>query len=116
MGHAHHSLPLIYVEEARAAYWRDVAGSDGLLAIDYVLAEITVRFHRRITFPGQLDVAVRVSRMGGKSFTMEFEIRSADGALLASGSTVQVAYDYAAAASKPVAREIRERIEVYERG
>ncbi len=33
MGHAHHSLPLIYFEEARAAYWRDVVGQGGLTGI-----------------------------------------------------------------------------------
>jgi len=59
MGHAHHSLPLIYLEEARAAYWRSVVGRDGLDAIDYVMAEITVRFHRRIEFPMRLEVALR---------------------------------------------------------
>jgi acyl-CoA thioester hydrolase len=114
MGHAHHSLPLIYVEEARAAYWRDVAGRLSLDAIDYVLAEVTVRYHRRITFPDRLDVALRVSRMGTKSFIMEFEVRSGGGVLLASGTTVQVAYDYAADASKPIAPDVRARIEAHE--
>jgi acyl-CoA thioester hydrolase len=114
MGHAHHSLALIYVEEARAAYWREVGGRATVDDIDYVLAEVAVRYHRRITYPDRLDVAVRVSRIGGKSFTMEFEIRSVDGALLAAGTTVQVAYDYAAGASKSVAAELRARIEAYE--
>jgi acyl-CoA thioester hydrolase len=27
MGHAHHTLPLIYLEEARAAFWRELKGS-----------------------------------------------------------------------------------------
>jgi acyl-CoA thioester hydrolase len=114
MGHAHHSLALIYVEEARAAYWRDVAGRQGIDAIDYVLAEVTVRYHRRITFPDRLDVALRVSRLGGKSFTMEYEVRSADGSLLASATTTQVAYDYAAGASKPLDPAVRARIEAFE--
>jgi acyl-CoA thioester hydrolase len=114
MGHAHHSLALIYVEEARAAYWRDVAGREGVDAIDYVLAEVTVRYHRRITFPDRLDVGLRVSRLGGKSFTMEYEVRSADGSLLASATTTQVAYDYAAAASKPLDTAVRARIEAFE--
>jgi acyl-CoA thioester hydrolase len=114
MGHAHHSLALIYVEEARAAYWRDVAGREGVDAIDYVLAEVTVRYHRRITFPDRLDVGLRVSRLGGKSFTMEYEVRSADGSLLASATTIQVAYDYTAGASKALDAAVRARIEAFE--
>jgi len=114
MGHAHHSLPLIYLEEARAAYWRSVVGRDGLDAIDYVMAEITVRFHRRIEFPMRLEVALRTSRVGGKSFEQEFEVRSVNGELLSSGRTVSVMYDYAAYSSKPVPDEVRARIVRYE--
>ena len=113
MGHAHHSLPLIYAEEARAAFWRELTGHDGLEGIDYVLAEVTVRFHEPVFFPQRLDVGLRVSHVGGKSFGMEFEIRGADGRLFSSGRTVQVMYDYATRASKAVPPEVRGRLESY---
>ncbi|HEX6132962.1 MAG TPA: thioesterase family protein [Longimicrobiales bacterium] len=102
MGHAHHTLPLIYLEEARAAFWRMLKGSAALDVIDYVMAEVTVRFHGRIRFPSDVLVGLAVRRVGGKSFTTDFEIRSETGALLAEGSAVQVAYDYAAERSKPI--------------
>jgi len=114
MGHAHHTLPLVYLEEARAAYWRDVARQDGIGGIDYVMAEVTVRFHQRIEYPGRLDIGLRVSRIGTKSFEMEFEIRNPAGEPVASGRTVQVMYDYAAAGSKTVPAELRQRIEAFE--
>ncbi len=114
MGHAHHTLPLIYLEEARAAYWREVAGRDTLDDIDYVMAEVTVRFHGRIEYPSRLQVGVRVSRIGTKSFEMEFEIRSSDGERKASGRTVQVMYDYAAGTAKAIPPALRSRIEAYE--
>ncbi|HEX7051582.1 MAG TPA: thioesterase family protein [Longimicrobiales bacterium] len=116
MGHAHHSLALVYFEEARAAYWRDVAGQEGLDGIDYTIAEVALRYHARIRFPARLTVALRVSRLGAKSFTMEYELRSAEGTLLASGRTVQVMYDYAAGTSKPIPPEVRRRIEAFEGG
>lgn len=114
MGHAHHTLPLIYLEEARAAYWREVAGREAVTDIDYVMAEVTVRFHGRIEYPSQLAVGLRVSRIGTKSFDMEFEIRSSDGELKASGRTVQVMYDYGNGKAKEVPTEIRSRIVAYE--
>ncbi|MCI0434966.1 MAG: acyl-CoA thioesterase [Gemmatimonadetes bacterium] len=117
MGHAHHTLPLVYLEEARAAYWREVVGRDGLQAIDYVMAEITVRFHQRIEYPMRLDVLLRTSRIGGKSFEQEFEVRSAESqALLSSGKSVSVMYDYPAGSSIAVPDDVRERIERYEHG
>lgn len=116
MGHAHHTLPLVYLEEARAAYWREVAGRQGLRDIDYVMAEVTVRFHRRIEWPGRLDVGLRVSRLGEKSFEMEFEILDEEGVPVSSGRTVQVFYDYDEGESRPLPDELRTRIEAFERG
>jgi acyl-CoA thioester hydrolase len=114
MGHAHHAMPLIYLEEARAAYWREVVGRSDLGSIDYVMAEVTVRFHARIEFPARLTVGLRTSRIGAKSFLQEFEVRSPDGVLLASGRTTQVMYDYAASTSKPMPPALRSRIESFE--
>ena len=102
MGHAHHTLPLIYLEEARAAFWRELKGTDSLDAIDYVMAEITLRLHARIHFPSSVTVGLAVRRVGSKSFTLVFEIRNDAGGLLASGSAVQVSYDYDRSAAQPI--------------
>ncbi|MEX2282106.1 MAG: thioesterase family protein [Gemmatimonadota bacterium] len=114
MGHAHHSLPLVYMEEARAAYWRDIAGKDGLDQIDYVIGSFSLRFIQRIHFPGVVRVGLRVSRLGKSSFSMEYELRAENGELLATGESAQVMYDYAAGASKPIPADLRNRIEGYE--
>src|SRR5688572_5069403 len=90
MGHAHHSLPLVYIEEARAEYWRQVVGSSGLDAIDYVIAQVTLRFLQRIHYPCTLRIGVRVSRLGTSSFTMGYELRDESGELLVTAETVQV--------------------------
>ncbi len=110
-GHAHHSVALMYFEEARSAYWRDVVGREGLEDIDYVLAEAEIRWHRRVLWPQDLSVAVRVTRLGRKHFDMEYEVRGGDGELLVSGRTLQVMYDYEAGGSKPLPEEVRSAIE-----
>lgn len=102
MGHAHHTLPLIYLEEARAAFWRELKGNASIDGIDYVMAEITLRFHARTLYPSTVTVGLSVTRVGAKSFTTEFEVRGSDDTLLSSGSAVQVAYDYASGRSKPL--------------
>jgi acyl-CoA thioester hydrolase len=116
MGHAHHSLPLIYMEEARAAYWRDVAEKAGLDQIDYVIGSFSLRYHERIHFPGTIRVALRVSRVGNSSFTMQYELQDENGVLVANGESVQVMYDYAAGASKPIPGAVRSRIKAFEAG
>ncbi len=114
MGHAHHSLPLVYWEEARARYWKEVAGRETVDAIDYVMGELTVRYHRRIPFPGTLEVGVRTTRLGGSSFEMEYGVWDGDGRLVSSGRSTQVAYDYAGSRSRRLDAETRARIEAFE--
>ncbi len=113
-GHVHHSLSLMYVEEARAAYWREIAGRATVADIDYVIGGLTVRYHQRIMYPAAVRAGVRVSRIGDRSFTMQFELRSSDDALLVSGETVQVMFDVARGESMHVPADLRARLEQYE--
>lgn len=114
-GHAHHSEALVYFEEARAAYWREVVGRPGLDDVDYVLADAHVRFHQRILYPDRMSVCTRVSLLGGKHFVMDYLIRSSTGERLVSGRTTQVMYDYSRQASKVIPPAVRERIEEFDR-
>ena len=114
MGHAHHSLPLIYFEQVRAAYWREVAGREDVQSIDYIMAEFNVRYHARTLFPDTLQVSVRTSRLGTKSFDMEYEARSGAGELLVTARSVQVMYDYGEHRPKEIPAEVRRRIEQFE--
>ncbi len=114
MGHVHHAVPLFYFEEARAAYWRDVAGQGGLAGIGYIMAQVGVRFHARIHFPQRLEVLARVSRLGAKSWGMQYQLRGSGGELLASGESTQVMYDYGSGATTAIPDEIRGRIRRFE--
>lgn len=113
-GHAHHSRALIYFEEARSAYWRDVVGRPGLDDVDYILAEASIRYRARVLYPSRLDVRVGVVRMGRKHFEMAYEVRDAEGELLISGSSIQVMYDYERGVTKAVPEDVRARIEQHE--
>jgi acyl-CoA thioester hydrolase len=114
MGHAHHSLPLMYWEEARARYWREVAGRESVETIDYVMGEFTIRFHRRILFPATLRAAVRATRLGRSSFDMAYGLWDGDGELLASGSSTQVMFDYVSGRSMALDDDTRQRIREYD--
>lgn len=116
MGHAHHSLPLMYWEEARARYWREVAGRQTVGAIDYVMGEFTLRFHNRIHFPATLRAGVRTIRLGRSSFDMAYALWDEEGRLLSSGSSAQVMFDYDLERSKPLDPGTRSRIEEFEGG
>ncbi len=109
-GHAHHSLALIFFEEARARYWRDVVGKGTLDQVDFILAEARIRYHARVLYPLRLKVGVRVSLVGRKHFVMEYLVRDLQGETLVSGETTLVMFDYQAQRSKAVPVEVRTTI------
>ncbi|RMH13698.1 MAG: acyl-CoA thioesterase [Gemmatimonadetes bacterium] len=113
-GHAHHSHALVYFEEARWAYWREVVGRGRPEQVDYILADVRVRYHQRVLYPQTLDVGVRVSGVGRKTFDMVYEVLGEDGTRLVSGASVQVAYDYEAARSVRVSDELRRVLEAFD--
>lgn len=113
-GHAHHSHAFVYFEEARAAYWRQVAGRPGLEDIDYILAEAEVRWHQRVLWPQTLSVGVRVARLGKRHFEMEYEVLGEDGVRLQSGRTVQIMYDYDVGATASIPPDVRDAIERFD--
>jgi acyl-CoA thioester hydrolase len=111
MGHAHHSLPLIYFEEARAAFWRQLTGREDIEAIDYVVGGVRLTYRERVRFPLSARVVLRVARVGNSSFTIDYQLRGPAGRLLVEGSTDQVLYDYHAGRSKVIPDEIRAGLE-----
>lgn len=113
-GHAHHSHALVYMEEARAAYWREVAGRPSIDEVDYILAEARVRYLARILYPQRLAVGVRVSRLGSRRFDMEYEVVGEKGDVLAEGATTQVMYDYEAGATTTMPGALRSAIEAFD--
>lgn len=113
-GHAHHSEALMYFEEARWAYWREVLGRGSIDDIDYVLAEARIRWHRRVLWPQTVRVGVRVSRVGRKHFELDYEVQGEDETLLVSGTTVQVMFDYERERSVRLPESLRTAFEAFD--
>jgi acyl-CoA thioester hydrolase len=113
-GHAHHSLFLVFFEEARARYWRDVVGVESVEDVDFIMGEARVRFHARILYPNRLRVGVRVAALKRKVFVMEYLVLDPGGEPLASGETTMVMFDYQAKSSKPVPPEVSAAVRGHE--
>ena len=105
---------LIYFEEARLAYWDAVVRGSRIEEVVYLLAEVKVRYRRRIRYPMKVDVGVRVSHLARRHFLMDYEARSGKGDLLIAGSSVQVTYDYATEASIVIPGSVRSEIEAWD--
>lgn len=98
---------------ARTAYWQRVFGISSYSEVDFVLARAEIDYLVPLFVHSDAEVWIRVSEIGRKSFRFAYELR-AGGALAVRAETVQVMYDYARSASKPMTEAQRAAILAFE--
>ncbi len=113
LGHVNNAVYLSYLENAKVAYLREVAGAGELSDLG-IVADVRIAFRSPAFFGERLEIGTRVGRVGTKSLEFEFEIRAGDGRLVAEASSVHVAFDYATRQPMPVPEAWRRRIEARE--
>ncbi len=116
-GHVNNAKFITYIEQARISYIRHLGLWDGrsFQDIGIILAEVRMTYKAPILWGQAIRVGVKIGQLGNKSFHMHYAIEDADsGKLHASGSTVQVAYDYHASQTIPIPIHWREIITRFE--
>lgn len=95
MGHVNNALYLTYLEHCRMRFFTEVAGSTSERDFPFILAHAALDYKAPMKMGAKPVVKMWTSRIGGKSWNFEYEIRDAkSGTLYATATTVQVAYDY----------------------
>jgi acyl-CoA thioester hydrolase len=112
LGHVNNAVYLTYFEMGRVEFWRTVMGAASDRADDwpFILAEATVTYRSPARFDERLRLTVGVESLGGKSWVFGYRLHGADGREVATGRTVQVAYDYAAQKTMPLPDAIRAKL------
>jgi acyl-CoA thioester hydrolase len=106
MGHVNNAAFSSYLEDARVGFFRETSGTTLVLA-GMILARTEIDFVRPILFgTGPVRTTTWVEQVGTKSFRMGYTMEQ-DGAVVARAVSVQVAYDYAAGASRPLTADER---------
>lgn len=110
LGHVNNAVYLSYFEQARIGYSFQLMRKATLKDLTFILAEANVSYLRPVYFGDQLEVGVRVSEIGTKSFAMQYGARNGQGEIVARGRTVQVWFDYDTRRSVPVPDEFRAKV------
>ncbi len=116
-GHVNNARYLTYMEQARVGYLLHLGLWDGrsFLDIGIILAEARVTFRRPIHLGQQVQVGVRVARLGNKSFLIRYRLTEATtGEVFAEAETVQVCYDYRTGSTIPIPPKWREVVAAFE--
>jgi len=115
MGHLNNAVYLTYLEVARQEYWRELTGDSNYGAVPFIFARVEMDFRSDAVVDERLELRIRCSFIGNKSFGFEYEIHEAEtDRLVVSANSVQVFYDYAARKSIPCPPGLRERLEAFE--
>lgn len=95
LGHVNNAIYLTFLEHARMKFFTEEAGSTSEKDFPFILAHAALDYKRPIKMGAQLEVTMWTSRVGGKSWDFDYEVRDRrTKELYATGKTVQVAYDY----------------------
>jgi acyl-CoA thioester hydrolase len=97
LGHLNQSVYHELLEEARAALMTEVVrrvSEHDRVHGSFVLVHVDLDYHAEVRKDhAEVDVVVRLARVGKSSVTLQHEVKLPDGTLAASGETVLVAWD-----------------------
>ena len=115
MGHINNAVYITYLEVGRQAYWAEFDKDSDYRRVPFTLARVECDFRTEALVKEVLEVGIRCSRIGTRSFAFEYVIREkTTDRVVVEASTVQVCYDYATKSSLPVPDEMRRRLEAFE--
>jgi acyl-CoA thioester hydrolase len=106
MGHVNNAVFSTYLEQARLGWFGE---ADELPLGDVILARTEIDFRAPLHMGEAVEIGVRPSRVGTKSFELEYEVR-AGGRLVAEAKSVLVGYDYARGESIEIPERWRRRL------
>ena len=112
-GHVNNIVYFRYFESVRMHYLEriGVLRSHQENSKGVILASTTCDFKKPVTWPQQLTVLTGTTAVGNTSFTMDYLITDEQGEVVATGTSVQVMYDYTSASKIRVTDEVRAAIE-----
>ena len=113
MGHVNNSTYLQYMETARVELARSLGEvSEGFRA-SFIIASARVEFKKPIRDERRITVSVWVSRIGDRSWDLDYSIPGGRKAEYAVGRTTQVAYDYKTRATVRISGKLKKELAKY---
>ena len=75
MGHVNNAVFLTYLEQARVAFFSKVGAATGLEDMNMIVARVEIDFKAPVRLGQDVEISVRASRFGTKSFDLDYELR-----------------------------------------
>lgn len=109
MGHVNNAVFLTYIEQARFAFLAEIGGWAGLEDTNRIVVRIEIDFKAPVRLGQEVEIRVRPSRVGTKSFDLDYVLR-VDGEIVAEAKSVLVAYDYELGQAIAIPDDLRDKL------
>lgn len=112
LGHVNNTSYFIYFEEARVQFFEKMGQSMNSDSWPFILASASCDFLSQAYFNQELVIATTISKVGGKSFSLEHLVEDAkDGKAVAKGKASIVFYNFTHQKSEDIPDELRRQLE-----
>jgi acyl-CoA thioester hydrolase len=112
MGHVNNVRYLAYFENARVEHLYSMEEKWNFEEMGLILAHAEIDYKSRAGLRDELRLDLRVASVGNTSWVYEYEILNEhENRIVATGKTVQVAYDYKEAKPVPIPAEFKRKLQ-----
>jgi acyl-CoA thioester hydrolase len=113
MGHVNNATYLQYMETARVELARKLGQVTRGFRAGFIVASARCEFKKPIRDERRITVSVWVSRIGARSWDLDYSVRGPSKAEFAIGRTTQVAYDYKTRATVRISGKLKKELAKY---
>ncbi|KAF0245257.1 MAG: acyl-CoA thioester [Planctomycetota bacterium] len=109
--HVNNAVYLTYLENAREAWWKDVAGTYDIFP--FTLVRVEIDYRSSVTWRDEIDISVTVAKIGNSSFELAY-LLAAGKRVVAEARTVLVMMDEKQVKPVRIPEEARQKMKRYE--
>jgi acyl-CoA thioester hydrolase len=113
MGHVNNATYLQYMETARVELARRLGQVTEGFRASFIVASARCEFRKPIRDERRITVSVWVSRIGDRSWDLDYSIHGPRGVEYAFGRTTQVAYDYKTRLANQISGKLKRKLARY---
>ena len=110
MGHVNHAMYFQYMETARVELARRLGQVREGFRSGFILASARCEFKKPIIDERRITLTVWVSRIGDRSWDLDYSIHGPGRVEYAVGRTTQVAYDYKTRSAVQISRKLKKKL------
>ena len=113
MGHVNHAVYLQYMETARVELARRLGMIRDVSSSSFIVAMAHCEYKKPIRGESRVTVSCWVSRIGERSWDLDYSVRGPRSVEFAIGRTTQVGYDYNSRSTVRISAKLRKALKKY---